>query len=141
VNKDTFAFGLIIFLITVFLSGCTENNNSNDEFDMSNFIGTWAGNLESTFKGRTANITELTFIETIVDVTMVNNRGIQTMTYTYKLDGDKLVLETNFNNRDSPEGRQPPDEGQSSLFISFVYNFDEECNILYLNGSGFIKAN
>ena len=60
--KQVFVIGFAIFLIAVFLSGCTENNNSNDEAVLNKFIGTWVGNLASKYKGRTAIIKELTFI-------------------------------------------------------------------------------
>jgi hypothetical protein len=139
--KQVFVIGLIIFLIAIFLSGCTENKNSNDNAVLSKFIGTWTGNLVSTFKGRTANITELTIIENVVDVTMISDRGSNTMTYIYKVEGNKLVLDANFDNEGPPDGRQPPDGEQPSLSISFVYSFNEKYDVLYLDESGFIKVN
>ncbi len=139
-NKITFVIGLTILLIAVFLSGCTENNNPNDEATLSKFIGTWVGNLVSTFKGRTANITELTFIENTVDVTMISDRGTQTMTHTYEVEGDKLVLEAKFDNGGPPGDRQPPDGGQSSRTISYTYCFNEEFDVLYLDETEFIKV-
>jgi hypothetical protein len=140
VNKQVLAVGLIVFLVTVFLTGCTENNNSNDEATSSRFIGTWVGNLVSTFKGRTANITKLTIIENTVDMTMISDRGTQTMTYTYEVEGYKLVLEAKFDNGEPPGGRQPPDGGQSSRTISYTYGFNGEYDVLYLDGTEFIKV-
>ena len=139
-NKITFVIGLTVFLIAVFLSGCTENNNSNDEATLSKFIGTWVGNLVSTFKGRTANITELNFIENTVDVTMISDRGTQTMTHTYEVEGDKLVLEAKFDNGGPPGGRQPSDGGQPSRTFTYAYSFNEEFDVLYLDETEFIKV-
>lgn len=138
--KQAFGTVLTIFIIAVFLSGCTENNNSNDEATLSKFIGTWVGNLVSTFKERTVNVTGLAFIENTVDVTMISDRGTQTMTYTYAVEGDKLVLEAKFDNGGPPGGRQPPDGGQPSRAITYNYSFNEEYDVLYLDGTEFIKV-
>ena len=116
------------------MSGCTENNNSNDETVLNKFIGTWVGNLVSTVKGRTINMTELTFIENTVDVTMISDRGTQTMTYIPKVEGDKLVLEAKFDNGGPPGGRQP------SRTFTYAYSFNEEYDVLYLDGTEFIKV-
>jgi hypothetical protein len=140
VNKITFVIGLTIFLIPVFFSGCTENNNSNDEAVLSKFIGTWTGNLVSTFKGRTVNVTGLAFIENTVDVTVISDRGTQTMTYIPMVEGDKLVLEAKFDNGGPPGSREPTDGGQSSRTISYTYSFNEEHDVLYLDGTEFIKV-
>jgi hypothetical protein len=139
--RQVFVIGLAIFLIAVLLSGCTENNNSNDEAVSDKFIATWIGNLVSTFKGHTANITELTFLGNTVDVTMKSDRGTNTMTYIYNVEGDKLILEAKFDNGGPQGDRQPPEGGQPSLSISFVYSFNEEYDVLFLDGSEFIKAN
>lgn len=138
--KQVFVIGFAIFLIAVSLSGCTENNNSNDEAVLSKFIGTWVGNLVSTFKGRTANITELTFIKNTIDVTMISDRGTQTMAYIPKVEGDKLVLEAKFDNGGPPGSREPPDGEQPSRTISYTYSFNEEYDVLYLDGTEFIKV-
>jgi hypothetical protein len=140
VNKITFVIGLTILLIAVFFSGCTENNNSNDEAILSKFIGTWTGNLVSTFKGRTVNVTSLAFIENTVDVTMIIDRGTQTMTYIPMKEGDKLVLEANFDNGGPPGSRQLPDGGQPSRTFTYAYSFNEEYDVLYLDGAEFIKV-
>ncbi len=140
VNKQVLAVGLTVFLITVFLSGCTENSNSNDEATLSKFIGTWVGNLVSTFKGRTANITELTFIENTVNVTMISDRGTQTMTYIPKVEGDKLVLEVKFDNGRPPASREPPDGEQPSRTFTYAYSFNEKYDVLYLDETEFIKV-
>jgi hypothetical protein len=139
--KQVFVIGLIVFLIAVFLSGCTENNISNDDAVSDKFIGTWIGNLVSEFKGRTANIIELIFLGNTVDVTMDSDRGTNTMTYIYNVDGDKLILEAKFDNGGPQGDRQPPEGGQPSMSISFIYSFNEGYDVLYLDGSEFIKAN
>ncbi len=138
--KQVFVIGFAIFLIAVSLSGCTENNNSNDEAVLNKFIGTWTGNLVSTFKGRTVNVTGLAFIENTVDVTMISDRGTQTMTYIPKVEGDKLVLEAKFDNGGPPGGRQPSDGGQPSRTFTYAYSFNEEYDVLYLDGTEFIKV-
>jgi hypothetical protein len=140
VNKITFVIGFTILLIVIFFSGCTESNNSNDETILSGFVGTWTGNLVSTFKGRTANITGLTFIENTVDVTMNSDRGTNTMAYTYTVEGEKLVLDVKFENDRRQTNRQPPEGGQSSMSISFFYSFNEEYDVLYLNEKEFVKV-
>lgn len=139
-NKITFILGFTILLMTIILSGCTESNNLNDETVLSNFVGTWAGNLVSTFKGRTANITGLTFIENTVDVTMNSDRGTNTMIYTYTVDGEKLILDAKLENGGRQGNRQLPEGEQPSMSISFVYSFDEEYDVLYLNEKEFVKV-
>jgi hypothetical protein len=139
--KLVFVIGLTILLIGVLLSGCTENNNSNDDSVSDKFIGIWIGNLVSTFKGRTANITELTFFGNAVDVTMKSDRGTNTVIYIYNVEGDKLILEAKFDNGGPQGDRQRPEDGQPSMLISFVYSFNEEYDVLYLDDSEFIKAN
>ena len=143
VNKNSnikeLVVGLTVILVAVNFCGCTENSNSNDEAVLSKFIGTWVGNLVSTFKGRTANITELTFIDNTIDVTMINDRGTQTMAYIPKVEGDKLVLEAEFDNGGPPGSREPPDGEQPSRTISYTYSFNEEYDVLYLDGTEFIK--
>jgi hypothetical protein len=126
--------------MTIFLSGCTESSNSNDETVLSNFVGTWTGNLVSTFKGRTANITGLTFIENTVNVTINSDRGTNTMPYTFTVEGEKLILDAKFENGGRQGNRQSPEGGQPSVSISFVYSFNEEYDVLYLNEKEFVKV-
>lgn len=137
--KQSIVVALTVILVAVSFCGCIENN-SNNEVVLNSFIGTWSGNLVSTFKGRTANITDLTFIENTVDVTMKSDRGTQIMTYIYSVKEDKLVLEAKFDNGRSPDGEQPSGGGQSSIPISFIYSFNLEYDILYLDGSEFKKV-
>jgi hypothetical protein len=145
--KQCLVVGLTVIFIAVYFCGCIENNNSNEEAALSKFIGTWTGNLVSVFKGRTANITELTFIENTVDVTMISDRGIQIMTYIYSVEGNKLVLEANFDNEkpideeESSEDVQLSNGELPSISITFVYSFNEEYDALYVDGSEFIKSN
>ena len=143
-NKNNYTrelvVGLTAILLGVSFSGCIENNNSDDATILNSFIGTWSGNLISTFKGRTANITDLTFIENTVDVTMKSDRGTQIMTYMYSVAGDKLILEAKLENGRSPDGGQRPEDGQSPILISFIYSFNLEYNFLYLGGSQFKKV-
>jgi hypothetical protein len=138
VNKIIFVIGLTIFLIPVF-SGCTENNNSNDQAVIGNFAGTWTGHLVSAFKERTVNVTGLAFNGETVDITMISDRGTQTMTYSLNVEGDKLVLEAIFDNEGSPRGRPPPDGGQTSRTITYTYRFNEKYDVLYLDGTEFKK--
>lgn len=88
-----------VFLSTVSLSGCTTQNNQNTGVvDLSKFLGTWVGTLEiTTFGHNSSNITQLTFMENVVAVTMASEQGTYTMNYSYSVDGNTLVLEPKFD--------------------------------------------
>jgi hypothetical protein len=61
------------------------------------------------------------------------------MTYSFNVEGDKLVLEATFDNEESSGGRPPPDGGQASRTIFYTYRFNEENDVLFLDGAEFIK--
>jgi len=117
-RKQAFAIGIIIFLATVCLNGCTDTQNTDSS--LNNFIGTWAGSVEvSTFggpMGGNSNFTEFTFMQDIVVATLINERGTNTMNYTYVVNGNNLVLEPSFSSEGmmpsrQPNGTQPPFNG------------------------------
>ena len=181
-NKVSILICIIIFFSILSLSGCVSNQNA-ESINLSKFFGTWTGNLDIQMFGESNNstINHLTFDENIVKMDLTNDRGTYTMNYTYKVEGDKLILQPEFNsnggpfnrpqynnsqpfndtrphnNSWSPNGTIPPNESwpsdngtrppnwgqpmdeQRPMSISFVYDFNEENNILYLNGSQFLK--
>ena len=97
-----------------------------NEHDM--FIGTWTGNKEfeqeTIWKTITMDLTKLTFKdETHVDVYITHPiRGSQSSSCSYEIDGNTLNLEL--------------ERGS----LSFVYSFNEEYDVLYLDETEFIKA-
>jgi hypothetical protein len=134
-NKETKIKKLIIvvltiFLLTVFLSGCTENNSTNDKVDLNKFIGTWSGNMKTSFlgfrgnnppmnntnilenntdrnftnfrqNGTIVNITKLEFTSESLYMTITTGNETQIIPRTYTVDGNQLVLSFQFN------GEQP----------------------------------
>jgi hypothetical protein len=108
-QKQAFAISIIfIFLTTVYLSGCTDTKNTDNSLN-SKFIGTWTGSVEvSTFggpMGGNSTFTKLTFMQDIVAATITNDRGTNTMNYTYTINGNNLILEPTFSGGFIP-GRQ-----------------------------------
>jgi len=173
----------MVVLAAIFFSGCTNTNGINQTSELKKFIGTWTGNKDiSNFGGRSNDsITQLIFMDNIVAVTLTNERGTNIMNYTYKLDGDKLILEPKFddlsgfariqpsndtrpwndselpndtrpwngteppNGTWAPNGTIPANDGQipygqrPSMSIYFIYSFNKEFDIFYLDESQFIK--
>ena len=181
-HKQIFAIGIIIFFTTICLGGCTDTQNTGN--NLNSFIGTWAGSVKVSMfggpMGGNSTFTELTFMQDIVIATLNNERGMNTMNYTYVVNGNKLVLDPSFfgggtipdrkpfnntqpsfnntmfppnngtrpfndtqppfNNTWPPNEQQPPSGQQSpSMSLSFLYSFDENNTVLYINGSKFIK--
>ena len=117
--KQVFTVVIAIFLITVFLCGCTEYSSTTSETDLSNFIGTWSGNMETSmfggFRGNgpgrnmtdfrndsvgnmtdfrnntSANITELKFTADTLYMTITSEYETQTMSNSYKIEEDPEV--------------------------------------------------
>jgi len=101
VNK-IFPLGVSFIAFSILLSGCTDNNISNEDMDLSKFYGIWEGNLEfSMFGGRenfsTVNITRLEFTENTLYMTMKTWNGTQKMSNTYKVEGDQIFLSFQFS--------------------------------------------
>lgn len=152
--KDLSRIGIIsaIFLLTFFLCGCSENNDSNDEVISTEFLGTWIGNMNySMFNFRenfsmlnvtnmtggenntiTANITELEFTKDIVYMTINTENGTQTIPQTYKIEGDQLVLSFQFEGErpdwmQSPSDiERPPFDGERPPFDGEIPPFDRD---------------
>lgn len=161
VNKKFILIGLMIFLVLIHLSGCIDeqnnqvegenhnkqsddeisNNNQNtpeDSSDNSNnnqessddsdmFIGTWVGSREVTQSGprgeMVLEITRLVFIdENQVEIDESSSqKGSRVSRYSYEINGNTL----NF-------------DGERASY-SFDYSFDEGYDVLYLDGSKFMK--
>ena len=94
--------GAAFIALSMMLSGCTENSVSSQNFDQSKFYGIWEGSMElSMFGGRenfnTVTITKLEFTENNLYMTMTTGNGSQTMTSTYRVEGDQLFLSSQFS--------------------------------------------
>lgn len=173
--KQVFIVVLTIFLFVVFLCGCTENSSSNDGVDLSKFIGTWSGNMETSmfgFRGDSAmgnmtdfmnttaaNITELEFTVDTLYMTITTENETQTMSNSYTVEENQIILSFDLSG-ERPDWMQPPSNGERPPFdgdppsdgerppfngerpsrkMSYIYSFNEEYNVLYLDGSPFIK--
>ena len=140
--KQAFVVVLTIFLFTVFLCGCTDTSSSNDGVDLSKFIGTWSGNMETSmfgFKGdramgnisdfmngtrrnmtdsmnsTSANITELEFTVDTLYMTITTENETQTMSNSYTVEGNQIILSFDFSG-ERPDWMQPPSNGESPPF-------------------------
>ena len=71
--------------------------------EVSTFGGPMGGN--STF-------TEFTFMQDIVVATLTNERGTNTMNYTYVVNGNNLVLEPSFSGGGMNPDRKPFNDTQ-----------------------------
>ncbi len=190
-SKATFVVIAIIFSSVVFLCGCSENNDSNEKKVVYNeFLGIWTGNMNyssntdfsrfnfpenanftnmtnmtRTQNFRPANITKLEFKEDTVDITITTENETMTMSNSYTVEGNQLILSMQFTG-ERPDGMQPPKnwenppdgkempsggehpsdgeppfgEKRPSRTNSYTYSFNEDKTILYLNGSEFTKV-
>lgn len=86
-RKQIVIFGIIILLIIVGLSGCFENNQSNENNEKNRFVGTWM------LPGNVVNLTDTYFS----DGTFTENVG-GSGTYDIK-DGKLVKTYTNGNSR------------------------------------------
>ena len=98
----------MVISAAIFFSGCTNTNVINQNSDLKKFIGAWTGNKDiSNFGGRSNDsITKLIFMDNLVTVILTNEQGTNIVNYTYKLDGDKLILEPKFDGIGGFSGRQ-----------------------------------
>lgn len=186
--KKAFIVIIFVLLLIVSLCGCTENNSLDTNDELSKFLGTWTGNMEfsmfnySNNSSRnnmtdfnnisSTNITELEF--TLNNLNMIVSIGNETqeMSFTYIIEGNKLILSPEFDNGplfngqnpfdgeppnndtrppfdgENPFNGEPPNNRNRPIFdgeqpsrkLSYVFNFNEELNILYLNGTPFTKS-
>ena len=170
-RKNTQIFGVIltILIITIFLSGCSEDNSSNGEVVHTEFLGTWIGCMEfSTFNFggnmsnfnnsnkvnvSSSNITKLEFTKDTLHMTITTDNKTFTMPNSYNVEGDRLILSfkftgeipierPDFNDGERPfSGERPPFDGERpSRTRSYSYGFNEVYNLLYLNGYQFKKV-
>lgn len=134
--KQIVVIVIVTSLFAVFLCGCTENIGTNNGVDLSKFLGTWTGNMETSmfgFRGngsawnmtdfrenRTAgNITKLEFTVDTLYMTITIGNETQTIPQTYTMEGGQLILSMQFTDerpgwmQPPPDGEQPPFEGES----------------------------
>jgi len=194
--KQIVGIVIVTSLFAVFLCGCTENSSTINGVDLSKFLGTWTGNMEQTsifgFRendtiGNTSdfmenhtnwnmtefrqsmtggNITKLEFTVDTLYMTIKIGNETRTISQTYTIEGDQLILSMQFtgerpdwmqspsdgerppfNDSERPpfgerspfDGEPPFDGGRSFGVRSYTYSFNEDNTILYLNGSEFIK--
>ena len=162
---------------------------TNGAVDSSKFLGTWTGNMEETsifgFRENDAmgnmsnfrendtnwnmtgsrqnltggNITELEFTVDTLYMTIMTGNVTQTISQTYTIEGNQLILSMQFTGERSdwtqppsdgerppfdgerPFGGEPPFNGEGpSRTRSYTYSFNEYYDVLYLNGSSFEKT-
>lgn len=105
---------IVLFFIVASLSGCVSNQtaNLNVNNDATKFLGTWSGSIVIPMFGNRNNsamsLTQLTFSQDRVEVTMTSEQGSFPMTYNYTINGNTLVLEPRIFNRGGFPGRQSP---------------------------------
>lgn len=178
-KQEKYTQGLVIITSFIFLvvcfSGCTSIQNTNG----NPFSGTWVGSVEMPMFAGISNtsVSQITFTDSNMEMTLTSERGTYTMNYTYTVNGDTLALQPKFPGRGGFPGRQPyngsrpptngtwpgngtrphndtwpsngtrPNNGtwnpggeRPSMSVSFVYSFNEEHTVLYLNGSPLTKV-
>jgi hypothetical protein len=98
-----------LFLI-VCLSGCTSNQNTNE----NTLSGIWIGNVQLPAFSRIGNTTvsKIMFSGDTVEMTLNSDLGTFTTNYTYSINGATLVLEPQFTGRSGFPGR-PRNNGTS----------------------------
>ena len=107
-KKEKYSQALMIMMIgiviLVSLSGCTSNQNTNG----NNLSGTWVGSVGmSMFGGQNnSSVSQIMFTDDKAEITSKSDRGTFTMEYTYSVNGDVLVFEPKFTNRNGFPGGQ-----------------------------------
>ena len=101
---------LLVSLVS--LSGCTSNQTQNQSTNDNVILGTWRGTTQITGgfqRNNTTAITvsQVTFRDNDLELTLESQRGAFTMNYTYAFTGDSLVLQPVFSGT-NPFGGQPP---------------------------------
>lgn len=195
--KQVSGIVIVTSLFAVCLCGCTENSSTNNEVDLSKFLGTWTGNMEETsifgfrenntmrnmsdfrengtnwnmtgFRQnmtRAGNITKLEFTVDTLYMTILIGNETQTISQTYTIEGDQLILSMQFTG-EQPNWTQPPSDGERPLFNdserppfdgerpfdgrtpfnrdrpmnerTYTFSFSKDYNVLFLNGSEFVR--
>ncbi|MFH1101043.1 MAG: hypothetical protein V1726_03295 [Methanobacteriota archaeon] len=103
--------GAVIFLVVVGLSGCVSDQNTGG--DTSNLLGTWTWSLDMSMGGpmMSSSVTQITFTEDAVTMSLTSDQGTFTMNYTYVVNGNTLVLESKFEGRGGGDFRGQPRNG------------------------------
>jgi hypothetical protein len=141
---------ITIVLITLFC-GCIKESSTINEIDLSRFLGIWKGNIETVIVGfRTNNtytnfsrnfengtrgnftdfmrnttviITQLEFTYDTLSMTITLGNETLTNSFSYTVEGEKILYELQFpgekpawGQRPSSEGEQPPFNGEEEPF-------------------------
>jgi hypothetical protein len=106
----TISTALVLTLIS--FSGCTSNQSANQATNSNTdiLLGTWVGNVKLSGTGLSNNTTvsQMTFRNDGVELTLASQRGSFTMNCSYTFTADTLVLQPVFSGRNgSFGGRQP----------------------------------
>lgn len=98
---------ILFFALITSLSGCTTNQVTNE--NVNSFLGTWVGTTEIPMSGREGNasVSQITFTINTAKLTFNITQESFTMNYTYTINGNTLMLQPIFNERDAFPGGQP----------------------------------
>lgn len=104
-HVEAFVMTISALFIIGCLSGCTSNQNTNG----NHLSGIWVGSVEMPMFGGQGNtsVSQITFTDETSTMTLLGDRGTFTMDYTYSVNGDLLVFEPKFTNRNGFPGGQP----------------------------------
>ena len=97
-NKKFIIIGVFAILVSVGLSGCSEQTENNDNVQDNGvkanpLEGTWVGEKESIFGTSSITITELTFTANSVYMTFhYGGTAPMTLSGSYETQGTKLLL-------------------------------------------------
>ena len=171
-NGKLFGFISTFFIVIIFFCGCSEKNGLNELAIQNEFLGTWFCNMEFTLfsfrennsNDTSANITELEFSKDTLYMTITTDNGTITMSNSYTVEGNQLILSLKSNgvlpdnmqppfDRESPplNGEQPQDwkppfggekpinESQPSRTRLYTYRFEANNTILYLDEFPFLR--
>jgi hypothetical protein len=97
----------VCLVILISISGCTSSQNMDKT--STQLSGTWVGDVALSMSGGRGNtsISQITFMSTIAEVTLMSVQGSFTMNYNYTVNGNTLVLEPTFTNRGGFPGQTP----------------------------------
>jgi hypothetical protein len=103
---EAIVLAISALIIISCLSGCTSNQNTTT----NHLSGTWIGSVEMPMGvGRVnTSLSQLSFTDNNVQLTMESEMGTRTMEYTYSITGNTLVLQPSFSNTGRFPGGQPP---------------------------------
>jgi len=129
--------------------------------NMSDFRNGTTGNMTDFMNTTAANITKLEFTVDTLFMMITTENETQRMSNSYKVEDNQIILGFDFSG-ERPDSMQPPSNGERPPFYgeppsdgerlpfngehpsrttSYIYSFNEEYDVLYLDGSPFIKVN